>query len=63
MAYVLCEYVEIQIFLVMSSLMARNHGLITEFLSNADDWEAYIIQLESYFVEMTLPPLLRSEQI
>ena len=30
--------------------MARNHGLITEFLGNADDWEAYIEQLKSYFV-------------
>ena len=30
--------------------MARNHGLVTEFSGNADDWEAYIEQLESYFV-------------
>ena len=30
--------------------MVRNHGLITEFSGNADDWEAYIEQLESYFV-------------
>ena len=30
--------------------MASNHGQITEFSGNADDWEAYIEQLESYFV-------------
>ena len=37
-------------YLATGSLMAKNHGLITEFLGNADDWEAYIEQLESYFV-------------
>ena len=30
--------------------MASNHGQITEFSGNADDWEAYIEQLENYFV-------------
>ena len=30
--------------------MASNHGQITEFSGNADDWEAYIEQLERYFV-------------
>ena len=30
--------------------MASNHGQITEFSGNADNWEAYVEQLESYFV-------------
>ena len=30
--------------------MASHDGQITEFSGNADDWEAYIEQLESYFV-------------
>ena len=30
--------------------MASNHGQVTEFSGNADDWEAYVKQLESYFV-------------
>ena len=30
--------------------MASNHGQVTEFSCIADDWEAYVEQLESYFV-------------
>ena len=30
--------------------MATHHGTITEFSGNSDDWEAYIEQLENYFV-------------
>ena len=30
--------------------MASHHGTITEFSGIAEDWEAYMEQLESYFV-------------
>ena len=30
--------------------MASNHNQIIKFLGNADDWEAYVEQLVSYFV-------------
>ena len=30
--------------------MASNYGQVTEFSGNADDWEAYVAQLESYLV-------------
>ena len=30
--------------------MANHHGQITEFSGNLDDWEAYIEQLENYFM-------------
>ena len=30
--------------------MASHHGTITEVLGIAEDWEAYMEQLESYFV-------------
>ena len=31
--------------------MACNHGQITEFSGNADDWEAYVKQLELFCSE------------
>jgi len=37
-------------FLATRSLMTSHHSQITEFSGNADDWEAYKEQLESYFV-------------
>ena len=30
--------------------MAASHGQLTMFSGNPDDWEAFIEQLESYFV-------------
>ena len=30
--------------------MAKHHGTISEFSGVADNWEAYLEQLESYFV-------------
>ena len=31
-------------------IMAKHHGTISEFLGVADDWEAYLEQLKSYFI-------------
>ena len=42
--------VQILHFLATRSLMASNHNQIIKFLGNADDWEAYVEQLVSYFV-------------
>ena len=40
----------------MRRLMASNHGQITEFLGNADNWEAYVEKWESYFVANDIIP-------
>ena len=43
--------------------MASNHGQITEFSGNADDWEAYIEQLESYFVANDITTAAKKQAI
>ena len=42
---------------------ASNHGLITEFSGNADDWEAYIEQLESYFMANDITTAAKKQMI
>ena len=43
--------------------MASNHGQLIEFSGNADNWEAYVEQLESYFVANDITTAAKKQAI